>query len=132
MIERFSHQKIFSNKAKIKIWEKNNLKFTIKRVYIVKNINYLNKRYGHAHKKLNQVLTCLNGSIKIKLYDGKRFKLFRLNDTSKSIFIKKGLWREITYTRKNSILMVFCDAKYEEKDYIRDFSKYKKWKKSNS
>lgn len=132
MIKKIDFRKIFSNKAKIKIWEKSNLKFIIKRVYIVNNTNCPNKRHGHAHKKLNQILTCLNGSIKIKLYDGSKFKSFGLNKKSESIFIKKGLWREITYVKKNSILMVFCDAEYKESDYIRDFSKYKKWKKSNS
>lgn len=51
MIKQFNFQQIFSNKAKIKIWEGNKLKFTIKRVYIVRNKIFPNKRHGHAHKK---------------------------------------------------------------------------------
>ena len=43
--------------------------FEIKRIYYITNVPFGVERGYHAHKKLQQVLICLNGSVKI-LIDG--------------------------------------------------------------
>lgn len=128
MIKKFNVQKILSKNAIIKIWEKNSLKFNVKRIYVVKSHTNKNIRDGHAHKNLDQVITCISGSVKIKFYNGKKTKIMTLNEKSNSIHVKKGIWREIIYLKKNTVLLVFCNLEYSEKDYIRSLNEYKSWK----
>ena len=129
MIKIFNIKKINSRNAVIKIWEKKKINFAIKRVYIIKNLISQNVREGHAHKKLNQIYSILSGKAKIRFDDGKKKKTIYLDDSNKSVYIKNGTWRDIVYLQKNTVLMVLCDDVYKKEDYIRNYIKYKKWKK---
>ena len=129
MIKIFNIKKINSRNAIIKIWEKKKINFPIKRVYIIKNLISQNVREGHAHKKLNQIYSILSGKAKIRFDDGKKKKTIYLNDSNKSVYIKNGTWRDIVYLQKNTVLMVLCDDVYKKEDYIRNYIKYKNWKK---
>ncbi len=131
---KFLPKKIINNKlAKLFILEKSSIKFTIKRVYIIKNnSNKKNSRKGHAHKKLEQIISCLNGKIKLKFDDGKKRKSVTINSLSNPIYLKKGIWREVIYLEKNSILHVICSEVFKKKDYIRNYKKFLQWKKLNS
>lgn len=133
MLKRLTKKIINNNHANIFIFEKSLIKFRIKRIYIIKNNSHFdNFRKGHAHKKLQQIISCLNGKIKIKFDDGKKKKTIILNSLSNPIFLKKGIWREITYLKKDSILHVVCSNEYIESDYIRDYKIFLKWKKFNT
>ncbi len=44
--------------------------FDIKRIYYIYNVPKETKRGFHAHKRLEQVLICMSGSVKIKVDDG--------------------------------------------------------------
>ena len=133
MYKRLTKKLINNNSAKIYIFEKSLIKFKIKRIYIIKNnSHFYNFRKGHAHKKLQQIISCLNGKIKIKLDNGKKKKTIILNSLSNPIFLKKGIWREITYLEKDTILHVICSNEYSESDYIRDYKMFLKWKKFNT
>ena len=56
-------------------------------------------------------------------------KTIYLDDSNKSVYIKNGTWRDIVYLQKNTVLMVLCDDVYKKEDYIRNYIKYKNWKK---
>ena len=129
MIKIFNIKKINSRNAVIKIWEKKKINFAIKRVYIIKNLISQNVREGHAHKKLNHIYSILSGKAKIRFDDGKKKKTIYLDDSNKSVYIKNGTWRDIVYLQKNTVLMVLCDDVYKKEDYIRNYIKYKNWKK---
>ena len=111
---------------------RNKIKFKIKRIYFINNIKNKHTRPGHAHKKLQQIISCIAGSVKIKIFDGKNHKIISLKNPKKAIYLKKGLWREITFMKKGSILLVICSDIYKANDYIRSLKKYIIWKKSNT
>jgi len=111
---------------------RNKIKFKIKRIYFINNIKNKHTRPGHAHKKLQQIISCIAGSVKIKIFDGKNKKIISLKNPKKAIYLKKGLWREITFMKKGSILLVICSDIYKANDYIRSLKKYIIWKKSNT
>ena len=103
------------------------LNFNIKRSFIVtssKNII----RGKHAHKELNQFLLCLNGSCEITCNDGSKEKKFLLESPNKALFIPKQIWASQKYLSDKSILLVLCDNKYIEDDYIRDYEVFKKYR----
>ena len=103
------------------------LNFNIKRSFIV--TSYKNIIRGkHAHKELNQFLICLNGSCEITCRDGSKRGKFLLDSPNKALFIPNQIWTSQKYLFDNSILLVLCDNKYIESDYIRKYSLFKKYR----
>tara|TARA_B110001450_G_C17655732_1_gene495160 strand:+ start:1846 stop:2244 length:399 start_codon:yes stop_codon:yes gene_type:complete len=100
--------------------------FINKRIFLVygkKN----HKRSDHAHKICKQLLVCVNGSIKVVINKKKNFLLSAKK--SEGLLIPKLNWSEIFFTKKNSILMVFCDKQYSSKEYIRNYKVFLTLKK---
>src|SRR5665648_625366 len=98
--------------------------FDIKRIYYIYNVPKEIKRGFHAHKRLEQVLICMSGSIKIKADNGNEKKIIELNSPNKGLYIGPGVWHEMCDFSQNSVLLVLASDYYNEKDYIRDYEKY--------
>jgi len=98
--------------------------FDIKRIYYIYNVPKEIKRGFHAHKKLEQILISMRGSVKIKVDDGKEKKISELNDPSKGLYIGPGIWREMYDFSQNSVLLVLASEYYDEADYIRDYEEF--------
>jgi dTDP-4-dehydrorhamnose 3,5-epimerase-like enzyme len=103
--------------------------FDIKRIYYIYNVPKEIKRGFHAHKKLEQILISLRGSVKIKVDDGKEKKISELNDPSKGLYIGPGIWREMYDFSQNTVLLVLASEYYDEADYIRDYEEFKCYSK---
>jgi hypothetical protein len=116
-------KKIISNQGRLNILQ--NLPFKIKRLYYLNNLKKNNIRFGHAHKKLEQIYICLQGSFKITLINKKKFKkIIYLNKNRNILKISKMMWRTITVTGNRSVLLVLASEKFDEKDYIRKFQDF--------
>ena len=83
-------------------------------------------RGAHAHKSCEQILFAIEGSIKLKIDDGKDLHEINLNFGTQAVYIPKMLWSEQTYTSNKSILGVFASEPYNEVEYIRDYDIFKK------
>ncbi len=123
-------KKIKHKNGSITIFQKSKeIKFKIERLFIVKaNKNQI--RGMHAHKKCIQLINCPFGSIEINCEDifGRK-KSFILNNSKSYLVIPTMTWCAQKYLEKNTILLSICNKKFEEKDYIRDYSKFKKLQK---
>jgi hypothetical protein len=116
-------KKVISNDGILNILQ--NFPFKIKRLYYLNNLKKNNIRFGHAHKKLEQIYICLQGSFKITLINKKKFKkIFYLNKKMNILKIDKMMWRTIKVTAKKSVLLVLASEKFDEKDYIRKFQDF--------
>ena len=98
--------------------------FEVKRIFYVRSEG-ISKRGSHSHKLCNQILFCLGGSIKVKVFDGINHKYIELTPASYAMFIPAGIWAEQIY-KPGSILLVAADQNFEEADYIRDLIEYLK------
>lgn len=78
----------------------------------------------HAHKKLQQILWCPYGEIKIILDTGKAKNYYLLDSPEKGLFIENGIWREMIWEKEGSVLCVAASDYYKEDDYIRDYNKF--------
>lgn len=103
-------------------------KFPIKNRRIFFIFGKKNKTRGnHAHKKCSQFLYPLNGTFEINLiHKNKQKKIYIYSKDSVGYLIKPKTWLKIKCLKNNSILMVICDMKYNIKDYIKNFSQFKK------
>ena len=102
--------------------------FDIRRVYYIYNVSQDIRRGYHTHKKLEQILICVNGSVKIDVREGKEKKMIELNSPNKGLYIGPGVWREMHGFNEESVLLILASDYYNEDDYIRDYDKFLKYK----
>ena len=136
MINFIKIKKIIDKRGTLLPIEYNKLPFKIKRTYILNNMPKNIFRAGHAHKKLNQIIFCLAGKIKVLLKKGgggyRNKKQFIISPDTKAIWLKPGTWRELKNLDKNSVVMVLASDNYKENDYIRDYKEFLNYKKNQS
>lgn len=104
----------------------NHIPFIIKRIYYITQATEGLPRGFHAHHKTQQVLFCVQGSIKMIFDDGKKKEEILLRDPELGVFIDKKIWHEMHSFSKNTILLVLASAQYDPKDYIRDYQEFLK------
>lgn len=106
------------------IESKNDIPFEIKRVYYITRVDQGVTRGYHSHRKLHQVLLCLNGSVKIKVRNPAEEEIVELNDPSVGLYIGTYVWREMFDFTEGSVLVVLASEYYDEDDYIRNYDFY--------
>ena len=120
-----------SESGNITILENNkNIPFNIKRVYYLYDIPGGEDRGGHAHYELEQYIIAASGSFDIIIDDGYNKKKFSLNRPNIALHIVPGMWRELVNFSSGSIAMVFASELFSEKDYLRSYDNYLKFKKN--
>ena len=105
---------------------KRNIPFAIRRAYWIFNVPSKEQRGNHAHKKTEQVLFCLQGSIKIELDNGVHKDSIILDKPNIGIFLGRMLWHKMDNFKKNTILLILASEFFKETDYIRDYDTFKK------
>jgi len=125
--------KIHNRAGNITIVEgNNNVPFTIKRIYYLYDVPGGEKRGGHGHKRLYQLIVATSGSFEVLLDDGKNKKTVRLYQPNYGLLVVPGIWRELFEFSSGSVCLVLASTKYDESDYIRDYSEYKKFKENDT
>lgn len=105
-----------------------NIPFDIQRIYYLYDVPGGENRGGHAHKELKQLLVAASGSFDVVLDDGINKKTVSLNRPYIGLTIVPGIWRELQNFSSGSICLVLASHKYDENDYIRNYSDFKKYK----
>ena len=105
--------------------------FPIKRVYYMYDTKVNVRRGYHAHKKLQQLLICVNGSCRIHLDDGEETREVVLDTPKKGLYLGNGIWREMYDFTPGTVLMSLASELYDESDYIRNYQKFIEEKKNN-
>ncbi|GAB2770464.1 MULTISPECIES: sugar 3,4-ketoisomerase [Bacteria] len=117
--------KIHSRAGNITIAEVHTgIPFDIQRVYYLYDIPGGESRGGHAHKELYQIIVAVGGGFDILLDDGRNKKVVRLNRPDFGLMIVPGIWRELMDFTSGAVCMVMASLKYDEKDYIREYSDF--------
>ena len=113
----------------MRVFESKHVPFMISRVFtVLADID--GKRGKHAHKKCNQLLTCVSGTIDLLCDNGNQRQTIKLRPDSDGVWVKSGIWAEQTYLENHSVLLGICDQPYDESDYIRDYAEFLEWKKN--
>lgn len=100
------------------------LPFEIRRVYYIYDTLTDVRRGFHAHRNLQQILLCVNGSCKIHLDDGHDTAEVTLDDPSKGLYIANNMWREMYDFSEGAVLLVLASEYYDEADYIRNYDQF--------
>lgn len=87
-------------------------------------------RGRHAHKRCNQLLVCVHGVIAVECDDGNTKTNYLLDGSDKGLLIPASIWGTETYRTDGAVLMVLCDRRYEEDDYLRNYEQFLNWRKN--
>lgn len=112
----------------ISVAENENLPFEVKRIYWTYYTPESVERGGHAHFNLEQILVAVSGRIIVTVENLEEEKNeFTLENPHQGLYIPKNTWRTMKYTH-SAVQMCIASSVYDEKDYIRDYSDFKKLK----
>jgi hypothetical protein len=109
-----------------------NIPFAIKRIFYLYDIPGGESRGAHAHKECHQFLIAGSGSFNVLLYDGKSKKTVTLNQPYKGLHIPPGIWASEVNFSSGSVCLVLASHKFDESDYIREYSNFLKLKNEES
>ena len=102
--------------------------FEIKRVFYIYDIPAGENRGAHAHLECHQLLIAITGAFEVEVFDGKRKKIFSLNQPNVGLHIPPGIWASELNFSGGGICLVLASSEYREDDYLReikDFLYYK-------
>ena len=100
------------------------LPFEIRRVYYITKVPAGVTRGFHSHRRLEQILLCVNGSVSIRVKTPFEEEVVSLADPAKGLYIGHMVWREMFDFTPGSVLLVLASEHYTEEDYIRSYEKY--------
>lgn len=106
--------------------------FSINRVFYLYDIPGGENRGAHAHINCHQFLVAPSGSFEVLLDDGKAKKIVLLNQPYKGLHIPPGIWASEINFSSGSVCLVLASHKYDENDYLRDYSEYLNYKKNEA
>lgn len=98
--------------------------FDIKRIYYLYDVPGGEKRGGHGHKALSQLVVALSGSFEVTLTDAYEKRSFFLSKPFQGLFIEPMLWRELGNFSSGSVCLVCASDVYDEDDYFRDYGTF--------
>lgn len=103
--------------------------FTVQRIFYLYDIPGGENRGAHAHKECHQFLVAASGSFEVELDDGNIKKTVMLNQPYKGLHIPPGIWASEVNFSSGAICLVLASHNYNEKDYIRSYNEFLKFKK---
>ncbi|MEI7842015.1 MAG: FdtA/QdtA family cupin domain-containing protein [Gallionellaceae bacterium] len=104
----------------------NHIPFDIKRVFYLYDVPTEEGRGAHAHHNLHQFLICLSGSFDVEVDDGIFQATIHLNRPWKGLHIPPMIWAAELNFDPGSVCLVLASDKFDEGDYIREYSDYQK------
>jgi hypothetical protein len=98
--------------------------FTPVRYFVVFDVPSLELRGEHAHKRCQQFLICLKGSLRVLLDDGCSRCEILLDRPDMGIYMPEMIWGTQYHTSPDAVLLVFASRHYEPDDYLRTYDEF--------
>jgi acetyltransferase-like isoleucine patch superfamily enzyme len=104
------------------------LPFPVERIFYTYNVGSTQVRGEHAHKKCEQFLLAVKGSLNVIVDDGKIREEYVLDNPSVGLHLPAGCWG-IQYSHSSDcVLLVLASMPYVADDYIRDYNEFLKYR----
>jgi UDP-2-acetamido-3-amino-2,3-dideoxy-glucuronate N-acetyltransferase len=101
--------------------------FKVERIFFVYDVPTNHVRGEHAHKKCEQMLVSLSGSLKVILDDGKYRAEVKLESPAVGLVVPPKVWGTQYHFSSGAVLAVFASRKYESDDYLRNYKEFKQY-----
>lgn len=100
--------------------------FAVRRYFMVFNVPSEETRGEHAHKQCHQFLICVRGTCSVVADDGVHRQEFLLDSADVGVYLPPMVWGIQYKYSQDALLLVFASHYYDNEDYIRDYSEFKK------
>jgi hypothetical protein len=100
------------------------LPFVPHRYFLVYDVPHSSARGGHAHKKCEQFMIAVSGSVAIALDDGSDRVNHVLDRPDLGLHVPAYVWGEQRYLTPNSRLLVLASEPYDREDYIASYDEF--------
>ena len=105
--------------------------FKINRLYCMYEKEKNEQKGFHPNKHSWQLLFCPHGVIEVLVDDGTKREIITLDNPDKGFILHPGIWREITWKQKHSVLCVAASGHYEPEKLRNDYDLYLEFIKNN-
>lgn len=98
--------------------------FEVRRVYWAHD--NLSDRGAHCHKSEEEFFILVNGSMKMRIHDGKNESIIQMQAHTKGYYVAEKIWHEFTDFSKDSVLLCLSSTNYnpDRSDYVEDFNDF--------
>ena len=100
------------------------LPFPVKRIFYTYNVGSAEVRGEHAHRKCEQFLIAVKGSLNVIVDNAKVREEYLLNNPSVGLHLPAGCWGIQYRHSPDCVLLVLASMPYIAEDYIRDYSEF--------
>lgn len=100
------------------------LPFQPKRYFVVYDVPSKEVRGEHAYRKLEQVLTCIRGSVAVVVDDGHERDEVLLDTPEVGLYLPPMVWATQYRYSQDAMLLVLASDTYDPDDYIRSYEDF--------
>lgn len=100
--------------------------FAIKRVFYIYGSDRTVTRGGHANKESEFVLINISGKSKVRVTDGFEEVVISLDKPTKGLYLSSMIWKDMYDFSNDSVMLVLASTRYDSKEYVRNFSDYRR------
>ncbi len=100
------------------------LPFQPQRCFMVSEVPSKELRGEHAHRKCEQLLICVSGSLNVLCDDGEHRQEFTLDTPELGLYLGPMVWGTQYRYSKDSVRRVLAALPYDSHDYIRDYETF--------
>ena len=100
------------------------LPFQVKRVFWLHHIAEGKDRGAHALLEGMEIMVAVHGSFVVDLDDGTEKTSILLDDSSKGLIIRPGIWFKTHSYKENGVSLILADEVYCRERYTYDFDEF--------
>jgi acetyltransferase-like isoleucine patch superfamily enzyme/dTDP-4-dehydrorhamnose 3,5-epimerase-like enzyme len=110
-------------RGSLSVLDYDSLPFTPARMFTVFSVPSKEVRGEHAHRRCEQLLTCVSGSVRVLWDDGLHRGEVVLDRPGTSMYMPAMVWGS-QYRFENATLVVLASLPYDSDDYIRTYDEF--------
>lgn len=119
---------IFNERGAISVMDKE-LPFQVKRVFRLHHIKDGKDRGAHALLDSSEIMVAVHGSFIVDLDDTVNKTSVLLNDPSKGLMIRPGVWFRTHSYKEDGVSLILAEEEYARDKYTYDYEEYKRLRK---
>ena len=100
------------------------LPFDVKRVFWLHHIKDGKDRGAHALLDSSEIMVAIHGSFMVDLDDAENRTSIELNDPSKGLMIRPGVWFKTHSYKEDGVTLILASEEYSRDKYTYDYSEY--------
>jgi dTDP-4-dehydrorhamnose 3,5-epimerase-like enzyme len=106
------------------IYNGEHIPFNIERTFFTYDVPGGEDRGAHAHQETEQFLISAMGAFEVRIDDGRKQDVIRLERAYYGLYIPTMIWAEQIRFSSGGICLVMASSPYKETEYVRDYQEF--------